>query len=344
MSRKSILVLILVLLIGILSFGQEMIARVKGTVKDEEGNPIPGAKITFIYLQQNLRAEAKSNKDGEYVRAGLRPGVYKVIVEAERYAIWERDGIQIMAGETEMGGVPKLDFILETKEKAKKREQAIQYQKDLVVIKKEYEEANKAFAAKDFDTAIEKYKSILELDPNQYVVTYNLGMSYINKKMFNEATSVLKKGLDIQPENAEANFYLTYSLMMAEQEKTKEVEEEMEETKGEEAKAIEDAEKYFLKALELGFNDPNALFSIGAVLVNNKKEASALKAFSKAVEINPGFERAFIEMATSHVKLGDYEKAKELFEQYLKEHPEGEYVSRADQMVKALEKILKRNE
>lgn len=343
MMRRAAFIFILVLSMCTFSFGQEMIAKVKGTVKDEQGNPIPGAKITFIYLQQNLRAKAKTNKNGEYVRIGLRPGVYKITVEAEGCATWERDGIRISAGETDRGGVPKLDFILETVEKARNREQAIKHQKDLVFMKKEYKEANEAFAAKDFDTAIKKYKKTLELDPNQLVVTYNLGMCYINKKMFKEAAEVLKKGLDIQPENAKTNFYLAYSLTMAENEKAKKAEQKSKET-AEAEESLEKAEKYFLKSLEFGFNDPDALFSIGAILVNSKREEAALKAFTKAAEIKPGFEHAFIEMATSHVKLTNYEKAKELFEQYLREHPQGEHASRAEQMIKALDKILKKKE
>jgi len=339
--RKAAFIFIFILLMCAASFGQEMIARVGGTVRDEEGNPIPGAKITFIYLLQNLRAEAQADENGQYIRLGLRPGIYKIIVEAKGYATWEREGIHIRAGETDMGGVPKLDFILETEEKAKRREQAIKYQENLALIKKEYEEANKAFAARDFDTAIEKYKKILELDPNQYVVTYNLGMSYINKKMFEEAVDILERGVDIQPENAKANFYLAYSLIMAEMEKAKEAEETSKET-SEIEESLAEAEKYFLKSLDLGCNDPNSLFSMGAILVSSRKEEAALKAFTKAVEIKPEFERAFIEMATSHVKLGHYEKAKELFEQYLKEHPDGEYASRAEQMLKALEKILEK--
>ncbi len=341
--RRAAFIFILFLSMLTFSFGQEMIARVKGTVRDEQGTPVPGAKITFIYLQQNLRAEAKTNKHGEYVRAGLRPGVYKIIVEAEGFATWEREGIRIRAGETDMGGVPKLDFILETTEKAKKRKEAIKRQKDLVVIKKEYNEANEAFAAKDFDAAIEKYKKILELDPNQFVVIYNLGMCYINKKMFKEAVEVLKKGLNIQSEDANANFYLAYSLIITEQEKAKGTEEKSEEAP-ETEESLEEAEKFFLKSLDYGFKDADALFSMGAILVNSKREKAALEAFTKAVEIKPGFERAFIEMATSHVKLANYEKAKELFEQYLKEHPQGDYVSRAEQMIKALERILEKKE
>jgi tetratricopeptide (TPR) repeat protein len=332
MSIKSAFVFVLILLLCVVLIGQEMIARVRGTVRDQQGNPIPKAKITFIYIQQNIRAEVETDEEGEYIRAGLRPGIYKVIVEAEGYSTWTRDDIRIRAGETGIGGVPKLDFILESREKTKEREEAAKAKKNLAIIRKEYKEANEAFSAKDFDTAIEKYKKILELDPNQSSSIYNLAMSYINKKMFKEAVETLKKGVEVQPERAEANFYLAYSMMMADWEKT----EETEETE----KRMQEAEEYFQKSLELGFDDPDALFSMGAVMANNKREEAALEAFSKAVELKPDFERALIEMATSHVKLANYEKAKELFEQYLKEYPDGEYAPRAEQMLKALIRIL----
>ncbi len=332
MAKKTVFAFILILLICVVSFAQQNIARVKGTVRDQQGNRIPGAKITFVYLKQNIKVEAVTNKKGEYLRAGIHPGIYKITVEAKGYSTWSSEGIYIKAGETELGGVPELDFILESLKEATKREEVIKAKKNVAFMKKEYKEANKAFAARDFDTAIKKYKKILEIDDSQYSVIYNLSMSYINKKMFKEAREILKKGVENQPESAEVNFYFAYSLVMADEGKIKETEEREEEA--------EEAEEYFLKSLELGFNDPHALFSMGAVMANNKREEPALEAFTKAVELKPDFERAFIEMATSHVRLGYYKKAEELFEQYLKEHPEGEYVARAEQMIKALEKIL----
>ena len=353
MAKKTVFAFILILLICVVSFGQQNIARVKGTVRDQQENRVPGAKITFVYLKQNIKAEAVTNKKGEYLRAGLHPGIYKITVEAKGYSIWISEGIYIKAGETELGGVPELDFILESLKEATKREEAIKAQKNVAFMKKEYKEANKAYAAKDFDTAIQKYKKILEIDDSQSSVIYNLAMSYINKKMFKEAGEILKKGVENQPESAEVNFYLAYSLMMADEGKIKETEgkiekteaeieetEEREEEAEEAEERMKEAEEYFQKSLELGFNDPDILFSMGAVMANNKREGPALEAFTKAVELKPDFDRAFIEMATSHVRLGYYKKAKELFEQYLSEHPEGEYVARAEQMIKALEKIL----
>jgi len=319
MKKRYVFISILILLTFATLIGQEMIARVRGTVRDQQGNPIPKAKITFIYIQQNIRAETVTDEKGEYIRAGLRPGIYKVIVEAKGYATWTRDDIRIRAGETGIGGVPRLDIILESQERAVKREEAAKAKKNLAIISKEYKEANEAFAAKDFNTAIEKYKKILELDPNQSSSIYNLAMSYINKKMFKEAAETLKRGVEVQPEGAEVNFYLAYSLMMADWEMT----EEAEETE----KRMKKAEEYFQKSLELGFD---------------RREEAALKAFSKAVELKPDFERALIETATSHVKLNNYQKAKELFEQYLKEYPDGEYVPRAEQMLEALERILEK--
>lgn len=346
MAKKTVFAFILILLICVISFAPQNIARVKGTVKDQQGNRVPGAKITFVYLKQNIKAEAVTNKKGEYLRAGIHPGIYKITVEAKGYSTWSSEGIYIKAGETELGGVPELDFILESLKEATKREEAIKAKKNVAFMKKEYKEANKAFAAGNFDTAIQKYKEILEMDDSQFSVIYNLAMSYINKKMFKEAREILKKGVENQPESAEVNFYFAYSLIMADEGKIKETEGKIEETEEREEeveeaeKKMKEAEEYFLKSLELGFNDPHVLFSMGAVMANNKREEPALEAFTKAVELKPDFERAFIEMATCHVRLGHYKKAKELFEQYLSEHPEGEYVARAEQMIKALEKIL----
>src|SRR5207248_2096005 len=57
---------------------------VKGTVKDDKGQAVDGAKIIIEFAEGvNRKQETKTNKKGEFVQIGLQPGAYKVTAEKE---------------------------------------------------------------------------------------------------------------------------------------------------------------------------------------------------------------------------------------------------------------------
>jgi hypothetical protein len=85
MGRKSfgsfILVLVLVLMAG-LCFGQTQSARLQGVVHDASGANVPGAKVVAVNLQTKAMSETTSNADGIYVFPALQPATYSLTVES----------------------------------------------------------------------------------------------------------------------------------------------------------------------------------------------------------------------------------------------------------------------
>src|SRR5215510_9471523 len=58
---------------------------VKGVVKDAQGQPVDGAKISIDMTEGVTRHfETKSNKKGEFVQIGLQPGGYNVTAEKDK--------------------------------------------------------------------------------------------------------------------------------------------------------------------------------------------------------------------------------------------------------------------
>src|SRR4051794_37422323 len=53
---------------------------VKGTVKDAEGKPVPGAVVIYENLDNGQKYNLKTNGKGEYFSLGLGPGKYKVTI------------------------------------------------------------------------------------------------------------------------------------------------------------------------------------------------------------------------------------------------------------------------
>src|ERR1043165_6596793 len=60
-------------------------AIVKGTVKDDKGQPVDGAKVSFDLQGGTPRHfESKTNNNGQYQQAGLPSGEYKVTAEKDK--------------------------------------------------------------------------------------------------------------------------------------------------------------------------------------------------------------------------------------------------------------------
>src|SRR5690349_2223460 len=58
---------------------------VKGVVKDAQGQPVDGAKVSIDMTEGVTRHfETKSNKKGEFVQIGLPPGSYAVSAEKDK--------------------------------------------------------------------------------------------------------------------------------------------------------------------------------------------------------------------------------------------------------------------
>lgn len=83
MKRAFPIVAILLLLLPITALGQaERSGSVRGTVVNDEGQPIEGATITVTNLETAIEREATSDAQGQYQFRVLPPGAYTVLVTA----------------------------------------------------------------------------------------------------------------------------------------------------------------------------------------------------------------------------------------------------------------------
>jgi hypothetical protein len=62
-------------------FSQTGTATITGTIVDQQGNAIPGARVTLI-SDRNVRRDVMTNDSGTYTFASVQPGSYQIEVEA----------------------------------------------------------------------------------------------------------------------------------------------------------------------------------------------------------------------------------------------------------------------
>src|ERR1700722_19636994 len=110
---KSSLYLTLFLAISATVVSGQSGASITGTVKDPQGNPIPGATLTLFFSAAASNATT-SDSSGSYRFEGLPQGDYLLRAGAPGFALFLADNIHLIAGAVEtrqvalqIAGVPQ---------------------------------------------------------------------------------------------------------------------------------------------------------------------------------------------------------------------------------------------
>src|SRR5262245_34918058 len=95
-----------------LAFSQESTGTISGEVKDEDGQPLPGALV--IVSSDTVKKSAVTDGTGKYEISGLAPGAYNVKVELSGFASINQPEVQVSAGANEMPFTLKAGGLEET--------------------------------------------------------------------------------------------------------------------------------------------------------------------------------------------------------------------------------------
>jgi tetratricopeptide (TPR) repeat protein len=147
------------------------------------------------------------------------------------------------------------------------------------------------------DEAIEEFKEVLEIDPDDAETHYNLGNAYEDKEMFDEAISAYKKTIEFNPEFIDA--YLNLGAIYLDKD------------------LAEDAISLYKQAVELNPDDPFLYYHLGEAYAYKERYKKAIVEFKKAISINPMdpetqyrlaemyYETEQFDLALEHIKLAE---------------------------------------
>jgi tetratricopeptide (TPR) repeat protein len=219
-----------VLMISILSMvfalpALSQTATVKGTCKDDKGNPVPDAQVTWHNNDNGRTFNLKTNKKGEYFSLGLDPGTYTVTLSKDGKELDKATNYKVGADEM------TLDFDLK-----KSQEQAVQetakqkgltpeqvkqmqeqqakvenYNKSIGAVNEKLKAATAAEQATppNYDAAIASLNEAAQMAPNEDLVWFRLGGAYLDSaktqtdpaektKRYAEAYNDLQKAIDLK--------------------------------------------------------------------------------------------------------------------------------------------------
>src|SRR6267154_2282319 len=75
------------------------LGRLFGTITDQTGGVLAGAKVTVTDVARNISRPLTSGGAGEFNAPGLTPGTYTVRVEASGVQAVQRENIQVGVGQ-----------------------------------------------------------------------------------------------------------------------------------------------------------------------------------------------------------------------------------------------------
>ncbi len=107
--------LALFLLVAAQGFAQQVTGAITGTISDDSGAVVPGAKVTAVNIETGVGADVTTDSTGSFLFPLLRAGRYTVIVESPGFQRLERQGVVVNTTETlRLDLVLKLGVVAET--------------------------------------------------------------------------------------------------------------------------------------------------------------------------------------------------------------------------------------
>jgi tetratricopeptide (TPR) repeat protein len=359
--KQRYLVLVLVALFaawGVPAVFAQATGSVKGVCKDQQGNPIAGATVTWFSPETGRKYELKTNKKGEYFSLGIAPAQYTVTLSQDGKEIFHFNNVKAAVDENTLDFDLKKEQSLAAQgqgisaEELKRRQEAaakeaaevntIKSLNDKLAASREAEKAG------NYDQAIALMTEATQADPTRDILWATLADAYRvsapkqtdlteKTKRYSSAVDSYQKALDAKKaamdkgeKDPDANKKLAaYYNNLAD-------------AQGKAGKA-EDAIKSYGQAATL---DPAGAgtyyFNLGAILTNANKADDAVAAFDKAIAADPSKADAYYWKGVNLVAKATTDKAgkvipapgtEEALNKYLELQPTGPYAEGAKGML-----------
>src|SRR5436309_12483112 len=100
-SRSSLgCLLIIVLGLSSLSYGQSDRGTITGSITDSSGAVVPDAVVTVTHISTDTKTIVTSTSSGNYTVPQLQSGTYKIAVERQGFKTAVRESVPLLVGQT----------------------------------------------------------------------------------------------------------------------------------------------------------------------------------------------------------------------------------------------------
>jgi tetratricopeptide (TPR) repeat protein len=305
MKKCSFILVVLLFLIPaqIFAQGYRGKGRVKGTVTDQEGNPLEGVTIMLFSVKAQSGFEQVTDVKGKWKAFYIRGGAYNIDFAKDGYM-----PKKISANINEYDKNPDIDIALEKIEGVVIAEE----------LKAELKAGNAFFEEGKYEEALQAFQVVVEKFPDAYILYQNIGNCYFQMERYEEAEASYLKVLEQDAENQEIKLAIgnTYA------------------NRSQEDSALEWYNKIDFEKL----NDPLVLYNIGSSFYAQSKLEDALKYYRKAVDLKKDFPDALYQLGLVNLTIGNKQEAIDTFNAYLEHDPDSERATQVKGFIEYLKK------
>jgi tetratricopeptide (TPR) repeat protein len=283
-------------------------AKMLGSVLDEEtGQPIEGVtvKAYFPGTETYIDPSPTTDKDGKWKALFIRTGVWNLSFEKAGYypqKLSYRVGFEMGAK------TPEIEVRL-------KKMKGIDVQAE---VRDEIERGNALLAEKKNEEALAVFQSILEKNPEFYIIKTNIGSCHFAMENYEKALENFLQVQEKQPDRSDlliaiSNAYNAW---------------------GKQDQAME----WYAKIPLSDIRDIDSAYNAGAAFSTSGNQAEALKYFQRAVEIDPQFADGYYQLGLCHVALGSNAEAIEALQKSIELAPDSANAATAKAIIEVLSK------
>ena len=273
-------------------------ARVEGSVKNEKGEPISGAKVSLRWKAHTDGVDVTTDKRGKWAVLGLVGGPWNVDFEAPGYV---NKQISVQLKEAERN--PPIDIQLQPAQPAAHEEILIGGKKISKEAADAIDKGNAAMSSKDFGVARAEYLKALAEAPDNAPLLMRIAAAYYGEGNVNEAVVYARKVVEADPQEAFGWRMLA----------------EIELARGNLDAGMAALEKVPPEKIK----DAQLYLNLGILLHNKKKPQEAETALTKAIGIQPDLADAYYLRGLARVQLKKRAEAKADLQKYLELAPNG---------------------
>jgi Flp pilus assembly protein TadD len=346
-SGRRLLVFALVAMVAI-AFAAPVSAQtgaLKGKVVDPKGGPVDKAVVLIEYQDGiNFKVETKSDRKGEFIQIGLRPGNYKVTASNKEFGA-QSFNVRVPLGDPKvvnfvLGGGGAANAAAAAAEAAKgaalkkvfddgvaaSKAGSLLFSGDPIAVgAMSTEDAAKAAGVK-FDEAVAKFTEAADMAPKCFDCFYNIGFAHMQKKDYVKAEEAYNKAIELKPDYVEAYNGLA---------------------------TVYNAQKKFDKAGEAsqkatdmaaaagpasGGGGVDAEYNSGVIDWNAGRIPEAQAHFEKVIELKPDHAEAHYQLGMAFLNQGKMAEAIAMFDKYLVLTPKGPNATAATGILKQIKK------
>ncbi len=282
--------------------------RVRGTVTDTSGAPIPGVTVRLVSERLQTSFEVKGKDNGTFTVTGMAGGAWNVDFIKEGYKD-RKISIQV----SELSYNAPIELKLEKSVAAAAQAAPKEKAPGLDMV----EAGNALRAQKDYAGAIAKYEQALATNPALSEVYGDIARIYTEQGKYPEATAAYKKFLEAKPDNQDAKLELATLYLQQ--------------------KNVDEAKALLGNSSLDSITNPYTLYNLGVGFYNAQQTDEALRYWEKAVTLDPKMSDAWLQLGFAYYAAGNTAKAKEALQKVIELEPGSDNAKSAQEFLTSMQ-------